>query len=246
MESIRTRGTRSSAASGSISQLGVLSGWAPGKRAEHLPEGIGRFLPAGSDVLLQVHYHKNGKPEIDATKIALYFSKKPVDKLVRGGTVFPPRGWFLRPNLNIPAGATHHEVKGTFTIDDDSHITAVIPHMHWLGKDFTLTAKRPDGTKTTLIKIEQWDFNWQGTYDFVTPVAVPKGTTIEMLAHFDNSDANPANPSKPAVAVHWGEQTTDEMCIGFLQRTLDDEHRKNRPPDRLRPAEKKAAARTAP
>ena len=97
-----------------------------------------------------------------------------------------------------------------------------------------------------MIKIDQWDFNWQGTYDFLTPIALPKGTKIDMLAHFDNSAENPANPSKPPVEVRWGEQTTDEMCIGIIQRTFDDEHRKNRPPERFRepaPAKGKAAAR---
>jgi hypothetical protein len=93
------------------------------------------------------------------------------------------------------------------------------------------------GSPVTLIRDDRWDFNWQDTYDFETPVALPKGTVVRMVAHFDNSAANPANPSRPPVEVRWGEQTTDEMCIGFLQLTRDDEHLGNRPPaQRARPA----------
>ena len=213
---------------------GGLSGWAPGKAPRPLPDGVGRYLPAGADVLLQVHYHKSGREEKDATSIALYFAKAPVDKLIRGAAVFPPRpGPFQRPKLSIPAGDPNYEITGTFTIPYDAHINAVVPHMHWLGKDFTLTAERPDGSRATLIQVDRWDFNWQDTYDFVAPVALPKGTTIRMRAHFDNSADNPANPSDPPVAVTWGEQTTNEMCIGFLQLTRDDEHLGNKPPARL-------------
>jgi hypothetical protein len=154
-----------------------------------------------------------------------------VDKEIRGRAVFPPRaGLFAKPDLRIPAGAAHYEVKGNLTIDNDAHLIAVFPHMHYLGKDFLLRAIRPDGSRQTLIRIDDWDFNRQNPYDFVTPVALPRGTRIEMLAHFDNSAANPRNPSRPPIDVHWGEQTTDEMCIGFLQLTRDDQHLKNRPP----------------
>lgn len=217
---------------------GGLSGWAPGKRPQALPEGVGRYLPAAADVLLQIHYHKSGKAESDATSIGLYFARGPIDKQVRGGAVFPPRPTlFSRPSLRIPAGDDNYVVTGTWTVAYDAHLTAVAPHMHWIGKDFLLTAVRPDGSKTTLIRIDDWSFNWQGTYDLVAPVAVPAGTKIEMLAHFDNSARNADNPNQPPRDMRWGEQTTDEMCIGFLQLTRDDEHLHNRPPARfVRPA----------
>jgi hypothetical protein len=221
---------------------GQLWGWAPGRTPRLSPEGTARALPAGADVLLQIHYHKSGKPETDATAIGLYFAKGPVDKQIRSGMVLPARAGFLgRPELKIPAGDGNHEVKGSLTIRQDSHLLAVFPHMHWLGKDFLLRAIRPDGSHQTLIRIDDWDFNWQNPYEFVTPVALPKGTRVEMLAHFDNSAANPRNPSHPPVEVHWGEQTTDEMCIGFLQLTRDDEHLENRLPDAGRPAIRPAA-----
>ena len=225
---------------------GGLSGWAPGKAPRHLPDGVGRYLPAGADVLLQVHYHRSGKPEADATAIGLYFAKGPIDKLVRGGMVLPERRRFaFRPELSIPAGDANYEVTGTMRIAQDSQLSAVIPHMHWLGKDFLLTATRPDGSKVTLIKVDHWDFNWQDTYEFEAPIPLPAGTRVDMLAHFDNSAANPANPSQPPKAVHWGEQTTDEMCIGFLQTTRDDEHLGNRPPARFVPPATAAGAEKA-
>ncbi|MDX2039528.1 MAG: ascorbate-dependent monooxygenase [Isosphaeraceae bacterium] len=212
---------------------GGLSGWAPGKAPLALPEGVGRYVPAGADVLLQVHYHKSGKPETDRTAIGLYFAKGKIDKQLRGGMVLPPRQRFsIRPELVIPAGAANHPIGGTMTLSYDAHLCAIVPHMHWLGKDFELTAVRPDGSRTTLIKIDRWDFNWQDTYEFVEPVALPKGTKIEMSAHFDNSEANPSNPSKPPLEVRWGEQTTNEMCIGFLQMTRDDEHLNGAAPPR--------------
>jgi hypothetical protein len=220
---------------------GQLWGWAPGRMPRRSPEGTARALPAGSDVLLQIHYHKSGKPETDATRIGLYFAKGPVDKQIRSGVVLPARsGLLARPELRIPAGDPNHEVKGSLTIRQDSHLLAVFPHMHWLGKDFLLSAIRPDGSRQSLIRIDDWDFNWQNPYEFVTPVALPKGTKVELLAHFDNSAANPHNPSNPPIEVHWGEQTTDEMCIGFLQLTRDAEHLGNRLPDVVRPASRRA------
>jgi hypothetical protein len=216
---------------------GQLWGWAPGRRPNLSPEGTARALPAGAAVLLQVHYHKSGKPETDATTIGLYFARGPVDKQIHSAVVLPPRsGLFRKPELRIPAGEAKHEVKGELTIRQDSHLLVVFPHMHLLGRDFLLTAVRPDGSRQTLIRIDDWDFNWQNPYEFLTPVALPKGTRVEMLAHFDNSAGNIRNPSKPPIEVQWGEETTDEMCIAFLQITRDAEHLKNRPVDSLRPA----------
>ena len=210
---------------------GELDGWAPGKAPHRLDDGVARYLPAGADVLLQVHYHKTGKPERDDTAIGLYFARTPVQKQLRATGVLPPVPILsLRPELTITAGAARHEVRGTMTLRSDIHAVAVIPHMHWLGKDFLLTATRPDGTRTTLIRIDRWDFNWQDTYDLAAPIALPRGTRLDMLAHFDNSADNPVNPCRPPVTVRWGEQTADEMCIGFLHYTRDDEHLDGGPP----------------
>ena len=234
---------------------GFLPIWTPGSRARYAPEGSGYVLPSGADVLIQVHYHKNGKPETDATSIGLYLSSEPLPKQVHTGFVFPsvPPAQVVklaakfqgvsktgkRPSLDemlhdvlvIPAGDPNYEVKASSKsgplgrpISRDILVTSVMPHMHWLGKDFAFSAVLPDDahTRVPLIKIDHWDFNWQGTYAFAKPVPLPKGTYFEMDAHFDNSDKNPANQNKPPKVVNWGNQTTDEMCIGIFEFVVAD------------------------
>jgi hypothetical protein len=228
---------------------GFLPIWTPGMRPRQSPEGSGYLLPAGADVLMQMHYHKSGKVEADSTQVGLYLSDKPLPRQIRTGFVFPEisplQGLKLAAKakaaqaagkrlsidetledvLVIPPGAANHAVKGSSKegmgrpINRDILVTAVMPHMHWLGKDFTFTAVLPDEKKTRipLIKIDHWNFNWQGTYALAEPVRLPKGSYFEVEAHFDNSDANPANPSHPPKLVHWGEQTNDEMCIGIFE-----------------------------
>ncbi len=227
---------------------GFLPIWTPGSMPRYAPEGSGYILPAGADVLIQVHYHRSGKVEADATTVGLYLSDKPLPKQVKTGFLFPTvptvmlpgmmqkaeamRAEGRRPELEdffkdvlvIPPGETNYEVKGSTKaalmsrpLSRDVLLTSVMPHMHWLGKDFTFTAVLPDKTRIPLIEIKRWNFNWQGTYAFVEPIPLPKGTHLEMVAHFDNSDGNPANQNKPAKTVTWGEQTNDEMCIGVYE-----------------------------
>jgi hypothetical protein len=226
--------------------------WTPGAKPRNTPEGAGYLLPKGADVLIQLHYHKSGKPERDATSIGLYFANKPQAKQVRTGFVFPsippvqmlslsqkfrdvnktkknaPRPdmtEIMREVLVIPPGAKDYTVKGSTgglmgrPLPRDVLITAVMPHMHWLGKNFTFWAVLPDEAKTRvpLIRIDRWNFNWQGTYAFREPVRLPKGSVLEMEAHFDNSDENPGNPHKPPRTVRWGDGTNDEMCIGIFE-----------------------------
>jgi hypothetical protein len=132
----------------------------------------------------------------------------------------------LRDVLVIPAGASNHKVTGSTgqgmsgrPLSRDVLITGVMPHMHWLGKDFTFWAVLPDEKKTRvpLIRIDRWDFNWQGTYRFAEPVRLPKGSILEIEAHFDNSADNPSNPSDPPRTVRWGDGTNDEMCLGIFE-----------------------------
>jgi hypothetical protein len=225
--------------------------WTPGASPRYCLEGTGYMLPKGADVLIQVHYHKSGKQETDATTVGLYLSKAPMPRQVHTGFVFPnvsveqmmavqskieaAKKAGNRPSLNdllsnvlvIPAGKPNHEVKASTKagasmmgrpLRRDILLTGVMPHMHWLGKDFTFTAVLPDGkTRVPLIKIEHWNFNWQGTYAFKEPLRLPKGSWFEVEAHFDNTDANPSNQSKPAKLVRWGDGTMDEMCIGIYE-----------------------------
>ena len=188
---------------------GGLGGWAPGNQPSFLPEGIGRSLPKNSDVIIQVHYHPRGKAETDRSKIGIYFSKKPVKQVMHWGVV-------INPGLELPPRQSNVEVKGMWEVPVDITLHSVSPHMHLLGHDMQISVKFPDGRVQDLIRVPDWDFNWQYTYQLEKPLDVPKGSVFSLVSHYNNSESNPRNPNKPPKLVKWGEATTDEMCIGFL------------------------------
>lgn len=194
---------------------GGLGGWAPGNLPRRLPEGMAKVLPKGARVVMQVHYHPSGKPASDQTQLGLHFAKPPVTRAVRTLPVMPLGGPLS--GMKIPAGAKHHEVAASLTLPRDLMAVAITPHMHLIGRDMKVTATLPDDTVVPLIHIQNWDFNWQEGYAFREPVSLPRGTRIDMVAHFDNSAENPFNPRNPPQLVKWGEQTTDEMCIAFIE-----------------------------
>ena len=198
---------------------GMLGGWAPGAMPHRLPADTGILLPKGSDIVLEVHYHKNGKSESDRSQVAVYFNKGEVDHPFR---IVP----LLQHNLNLQPGASNQEVRFDLPIPVPANTTlmTVFPHMHMLGRNMTVTADLPDGAKKTLIDVPDWDFNWQGFYYYKQPVRLPAGSKLHLVAHYDNSTGNPRNPSSPPKLTHWGEQTTDEMCLCYLGFTIDAEH----------------------
>jgi peroxiredoxin len=194
---------------------GGLGGWAPGNTNDPLPEGMAKVLPKGAHIVMQVHYHKTGKPETDRTRLGIHFARKPITRAVRAMPVMPPGGPLS--GMLIPAGATNHEVNCSAVISEDLLALQVTPHMHLLGKDMQVTATLPDGRVERLVWVKNWDFNWQESYRFVRPTPLPKGTRIDVVAHFDNSTSNRSNPRAVPQPVGWGEQTTDEMCIAFIE-----------------------------
>jgi mono/diheme cytochrome c family protein len=196
---------------------GTIGGWAPGNFPSLLPDGIGRLVPKGADLVVQVHYHKSGKPESDRTKVALYFAHGTVDKKIRA---FP----VAKRLLSIPAGDSNYLAHGTLRIRQDATLYRVTPHMHLLGREMKVTATLPDGTVVPLVHVTNWDFNWQTGYELKTPLRLPAGSRVDLEAHYDNSSGNALNPNNPPKLVTWGEQTTDEMCLAFLSFTLDKEH----------------------
>jgi mono/diheme cytochrome c family protein len=196
---------------------GILGGWAPGNLPRLEPDGIGIFVPKGADIVLQIHYHKDGKPETDQSQLGLYFAKKPIDKRLR---VLPIIGL-----LDIPPGNAHYNVDGIPMLQlHDITVHEVLPHMHLLGKTMTIGARLPDGTIKTLVSVPNYDFNWQTTYVFKQPVKLPRWSFVGLKASYDNSANNPNNPYNPPRHVTWGEETTDEMCLGVVWYTYDDEH----------------------
>jgi len=202
--------------SGEAPKFGGLGGWAPGQQPNIVPDGTGWLLPAGSDFLLQVHYHRDGKVETDRTQIGLYFARKPVEKPWQS-IVVSGLGAFQR----IPAGESRFVTKGAAYLHSDAVLHSVLPHMHLLGKSVRMTMTPPGGATQVLVDIPNWDYNWQETYWFKEPIAAPAGTKLEIEAVFDNSAGNPNNPSNPPKDVYRGEQTTNEMLFGFIGATSD-------------------------
>jgi peroxiredoxin/mono/diheme cytochrome c family protein len=181
---------------------------APGDEPLRLPEGVGRKIPAGSKLIWQMHYTPTGKPETDRSQVGLKFCKSPPEKLSRVFGVDNQR--FI-----IPAGSTNHVVKSGHTLERPVTLIGMMPHMHLRGKAFSYTASFPDGRKEILLSVPQFDFNWQTSYRLEKPISIPSGTRIECVALFDNSAGNLANPD-PKSAVRWGDQTWEEMMIGYL------------------------------
>jgi len=184
-----------------------IGGVTPNKPGITFEPGVARLLRGNSDLIMQMHYTTNGKAAKDRTRIGVIYAKQPPTKLQAGGMV-------LQPRFVIPAYDGNAEVKGTTTLQRDTVMTSLTPHMHVRGKDMTYIAHYPDGTDEVLLSVPKYDFNWQITYELKTPKVLPKGTIVEVIAHYDNSAANKFNPD-PSKDVKWGDQTFEEMMIGF-------------------------------
>jgi hypothetical protein len=194
-----------------ILPTGGLGGWAPGAMPRRLPDGVGKFLRKGSDLVLQIHYHPDGKPETDQSVVGIYFTKTPARKIVAGIAV-------RSRNLDIPPGdRRYHVAAQSAPLPVDVQAIGITPHMHTIGKEMKVVAESPGGKTIPLIWVKDWDFNWQGQYQYRSPVALAKGTVIKLDAYYDNSAGNASNPSNPPRRVRWGEQTTDEMCLLGVQ-----------------------------
>lgn len=192
---------------------GLFFGWAPGSISPPAEPGISRKLEKGTDLVVQLHYHPSGKVEKDRSMLGLHFGGPPTKGVA---TML-----MLNTNIYIPAGSNDSRVKAQMTMPQDGELFGIAPHAHYLGKEMKIEAHKPDGSVEPLIYIKDWDFNWQGQYRYEKPVKLPKGTRIEMEFSYDNSTANPQNPSNPPKQVRWGEQTTDEMAVAFLGVLLD-------------------------
>ncbi len=193
---------------------GNIGGVTPNKPGVIFEPGVGRLLSGNSDIILQMHYTTNGEATTDKTMVGVKFLKEPPAMQQRGGSV-------LQPRFVIPAGAPAHEVRGSRVLQADTIITSFTPHMHVRGKDMTYTAKYPDGRTEVLLSVPRWDFNWQITYQLKEAKRMPKGTEIEVVAHFDNSTQNKFNPD-PTKDVRWGDQTFEEMMIGFWGTVVEN------------------------
>ncbi len=190
----------------------MLVAFAPGDLPAVFTGGTAKKLPKGATLLFQMHYTPNGVEQKDRSSVGLIFAKKPPQYEVR------TRG-IAQSRFVIPPGANDHEVKSVTTFDENARLLSLFPHMHLRGKDFEYRAVFPDGKSEILLRVPRYDFNWQSHYRLAKPLDLPAGTRIECTAHFDNSADNLNNPD-PQKAVRWGEQTWEEMMIGFVDYTF--------------------------
>lgn len=189
---------------------------APGSPPLQLPDGFAKLIPAGAKLLFQMHYTPNGTPQEDVSSVGFKFvDADQVKKAVGTREV-------INTKFEIPAGEGNHEVVARTRLRSDTLVLALFPHMHLRGKSFRYIARYPDKSTEILLDVPNYDFNWQNSYIFKEPKRLPRGTTIQCIAHFDNSKKNIANPN-PRKSVRWGDQTFEEMMIGYFDMALADQ-----------------------
>ena len=187
---------------------GGLTGYVPGQALP--PPGSPRratLLKAGSDIVFQLHYTPNGTPVDDQTKIGIVFAKEPPAERLMGGNSAAFK-------FAIPPDDDNYEIEASSTVPYDCDLFSMMPHAHLRGKSFEYRIVRPDGTSETVLSVPRYDFHWQLTYYLAQPIHLPKGTKIEVTAHYDNSVNNANNPDATK-EIHWGEQTWEEMMMGY-------------------------------
>ena len=202
-----------------------LVGYVPGSRFKPLPEGYAKLVPKGSELIFQVHYTPIGTEQFDLSKVGfLYAQPEDVTHVVVTQQA-------LTHQFQIPPHASHHEVKSrSIAAPTDLQVLSLMPHMHLRGKSFSYTLVKPDNSREMLLNVPAYDFNWQTAYRLAEPIDVPEGGYIECVAHYDNSAENLANPD-PNATVKWGDQTDDEMMIGYFDVVVDKELVLSQDPD---------------
>jgi hypothetical protein len=191
----------------------ILLVYAPGSLPDQWPDGFARLVPAGSDIVLQMHYTTHGHAAEDRTSIGLVFSKAPPRKRVL--TLQLTNDRFV-----IPPGDPDHRVEVHGSIPNDALLLSFFPHMHLRGKTFEYNILEAGGRVRTLLRIPHYSFYWQLSYRLADPIPLKTGTVLQAVATFDNSKNNPHNPD-PDSAVTWGEQTWSEMMVGFFDVAVD-------------------------
>ena len=191
-------------------ERGFLFGYVPGSVAQPYPTGAAKRIPAGSQLVFQVHYTPVGTAQTDQSKLGLVFAD-PADVQREVKTTSA-----VQPRLNIPPGDDNYSVSATLPETlPDCELLGMAPHMHLRGKSFRYTLLSTDKSRQVLLDIPHYDFNWQTAYRVAQPLKIAAGAKILCDAAFDNSAKNLNNPD-PTARVHWGDQTTDEMMIGYF------------------------------
>ncbi len=193
-----------------------LAATAPGARPLILPEGHAKLIPAGSKLIFQMHYTPNGTAQTDLSQVGFKFADPATVKKSVGTRQA------INSSFKIPPRETKEVIAWTDKFPADVMILSLFPHMHLRGKSFRYIAHYPGGEEEILLDVPQFDFNWQNGYEFVEPKRLPKGSRLQCIAHYDNTEKNFANPN-PDLLVKWGEQTTDEMMIGYFDMVYADQ-----------------------
>jgi hypothetical protein len=190
-----------------------LVGYAPGQPPEILEPGQAKLIKAGSDLIFEVHYTTDGTPGDDRSKIGIVFAKQPPKERVI--TLSATNGTF-----RIPPYDPDYRVDAEFDVATQVTLLSLHPHMHGRGKDFEYRVVFPDGRTQTLLRVPHYNWHWQQWYILARPIVLPEGTKIVCTAHFDNSAKNPFN-ADPSKEVRWGDQSWDEMMVGFFNLAFD-------------------------
>jgi peroxiredoxin len=226
----RQAGQADESAQGDISASDLLCGFAPGTRPFVAPDGMAKLVPAGWKFIFQMHYTPNGRAQKDRSSIGLVF--------VDGSTVKERLVTTNTANFQfeIPAGAEDYKVEAQKKFAQDTMFVGMYPHMHMRGKAFRYELTYPDGKKEILLDVPRYDFNWQNWFKLEQPLVIPAGSNLLCTAHFDNSENNLCNPD-PTKPVRWGDQTWEEMMIGWYdvafpkaeaQKLIDAQHESDR------------------
>jgi hypothetical protein len=191
----------------------LLIGFAPGLVPMTLPSTQAKLVKAGSDFVFQMHYTATGKAGTDRSRIGVIFAKEtPKERVFTSNAT--------NSKFVIPPGDPAFKVVSSITLQQSARLVDLMPHMHYRGKDFEYRAVYPTGEEQTLLSVPKYDFNWQLFYYLSEPIVLPKGTRIDCTAHFDNSPNNKYNPD-PKAEVRWGDQTWEEMMIGWFDVAVD-------------------------
>ena len=208
LHEIAKKSGKSNRRDGGASFADMVAGFAPGTPPLVLKPGQAKLVKAGSDIIFQMHYTPNGKPGRDKSRLGMVFAKEPpthrVVSLASGNEKF-----------EIPPQDPNFRVESSFTVQSEARLVSLLPHMHLRGKSFEYRAVYPSGETEVLLRVPKYDFNWQLWYELAGEKVLPAGTKIDCTAYFDNSPNNPANPD-PSKAIRFGEQSWDEMMLGFF------------------------------
>lgn len=202
------QGYRNSGGPGFV-PLSIFPIYVPGQTPRLFPTGASMPIPPGTDFVLEMHYHSSGKEEVDQTEVGLYLTRQPPTRSMLGVML-------STAEIDIPAGDSQYTVSDHFELPVDLLADAVWPHLHFLGKEVRAWAELPNGWVERLLWIDDWEFNQEETYRFCRPIRLPKGTIVRAEWRYDNSAANPRNPSRPPKRVRHGEGSEDEMAVLWL------------------------------